>query len=1271
MAPSVCQEAAAAGGGEECTDLRDLAADSQRLAMAMSSDTPDSQYLVGRLVSEHAPAMKSVHETLLSVTAKLNAVKTRKEELVALTKMCTFVAAATVIVVSRQRQRRPGGSGDNKKIRRLLNLGPLEECVCDLQFIVERIGKRRKKPLLRRSNSVVKTDIADLNSRVFDLAREMGLAGVLAVFKGVLEDTGADHRGLRRGNSGSDILTPQEVNLARQPKPAVQQARVPSKTPPRESWHVRRERIISTTFENLLAPGAGWSGGGIDAGEGVAENSRLEARPRLVGLVGESGSGKTATAAEIVRSPEVLEYFSDGVVWLPVNEGDGEHDRLRALMHRLAKMVREDIDSLHGVHSEGGGGGGGDFAAGAMGAWASVPAFSPGPEGRGLSGGLEDGAAYVKSVMTGGETHGGVRQRRELRCLVVADNVCEPAVIAKLRETGMWVLLTSCSMGMVREAGGRAVAVGSLLEADADWVLRRASELPSDASSPAGAKELVELCGGMALDLSFVGRWSTVRGSKDPMAWQDAADNIRADLQNLELTQEEEDARGGGGGGSGSGNPKASTGGDRRRKRPPLRHHSTASCSTNDDGATASVSSIDAASVHAPSCSSSSQAARDARGNRRKAVLRAGFRDLVIGAGDPRVRYLYLALAVLPDGHEFTAKDAAVLLRGSQPGGGAGDGAGAGVGVRGWNGQCKGGEERAARKVLRTLEAWNILAPTEERGGRGGGGKAASSYRMHRCQSRFAREILLECHEILRCAVTQWVAFVSSLDAVLFFEPLVLVGLWRAVEDVGGPSWRDRRPYEAALGEIDNGDPLCRLCLVAVAKFRDAEGDWDGASLMWRRLLAVEQRAFEPNVMYPLWELVNLAEKKGRPEEATVWRQYGLETLNLAMVRSSMISPVEAGGGYDGSSAGAGYTAAAAAAGNLKDTTDTAAVIRSLTLNMVRFGPAQGMEAEMMLRRALEIEISRRGPDDIRVAATLQRLGVCVRQAGRLKEAEQLLTRALKIEEAKLGEDDVLVARTLLQLGITLRLAGRLQDAERLLWRNLDIETANGGAHDVNVARALHELGLCVRPVNGRLEEASGLFARSLAIKEDKMSPDNPSVGQSLYELGVCFRQEGRLKEAEAFLRRALGIKKAAGVAEGARAAAAAVIASSIKRPSARRSHSCSSKSSSISRSSEVSVAPAMFQLGVCILEGGRRLEEAEALLRSALEIEEETLGADDVLVVRIALHLGVCLGRAGRREEAEKVLAGCVRKLKAGLGAGHEEVVKANEMLHTFAATE
>ncbi|CAM9293550.1 unnamed protein product [Ectocarpus sp. 8 AP-2014] len=677
------------------------------------------------------------------------------------------------------------------------------------------------------------------------------------------------------------------------------------------------------------------------------------------------------------------------------------------------------------------------------------------------------------------------------------------------------------------------------------------------------------------------------------MAWRDAADSIRAELNNLELTREDDDVRSsvtvagkvGGGGG--------------KEKKLLLRQQSTASCSTVEDGAPASVICGSESSSFAPSStcfsstsSSSSRAAHHGRESQRKAILRAGFRDLVGVAGDDDSRLLYLSLAVLPDGQEFTVKDAAVLLHGD---GSArcGDGmAAAAAAAAAAAGGDKGGEEReekAARRVLRVLEARGILAASGGRGGRRRSTSSPSSFRMHEAHSGFAREILLDCPKILGWAVGRWVGFLSSLDAVLFFDPFALARLWSAVEDVGGKGWRDGRPYETALEAIDNYDPLCRVCLVAVAKFRSAEGDWDGASLMWRRLLTVEQRAQEPNVMYPVWELVNAAEKGGKPEEAAAWRRYGRETLNLAM-------------------------------------------------------------------------------------------------AGRLKEAEQLLRRALTIEEARLGEDDPRVARTLFHLGVCLRVAGRLEEAEEVFWRALDIETAGRGADDLVVARTLHALGLCAKLSSqgggggGALEEATELFARALAIREAKLQPDDASVGQTLFELGVCLRRDGRVQEAEAFLRRALGIKEAAAALE-AEGVVAATGAGGAGRALSRRSSSGSSGagsrgstgSSSSNRNGvdEDAVGLAMFQLGVCVLQGGRRLEEAETLLRNALDVETQRLGSDDVLVARIAFQHGVCLRRSGRREEAERVLSECVKTLEARLGAVHEEVAAAKSMLDLCAATE
>lgn len=176
-------------GDERGTDIRGLAAHSQKLAMAMGSDSQEARQAIGRLAPDHSCALISIHETLLAVTGKLDAVKTRKEELLALTKVCGFITAASIIVVSRQQQLTGGGSSDTSKmvVRRLLNLGPLEECVDDLELLVKRLGKRRA-PLLRRSNSIfkIKSEVEGIHSRVIDLTKDMGLAGVLAVFRGVL-----------------------------------------------------------------------------------------------------------------------------------------------------------------------------------------------------------------------------------------------------------------------------------------------------------------------------------------------------------------------------------------------------------------------------------------------------------------------------------------------------------------------------------------------------------------------------------------------------------------------------------------------------------------------------------------------------------------------------------------------------------------------------------------------------------------------------------------------------------------------------------------------------------------------------------------------------------------------------------------------------------------------------------------------------------------------------------------------------------------------------
>lgn len=598
----------------------------------------------------------------------------------------------------------------------------------------------------------------------------------------------------------------------------------------------------------------------------------------------------------------------------------------------------------------------------------------------------------------------------------------------------------------------------------------------------------------------------------------------------------------------------------------------------------------------------------DARAVQRKAILRAGFRDLVVSTDDDRVRRLYIALAIMPDGHEFSSKDAAVLLY--------------------ENGrECTHEDEETIRKVIKTLERWTTLTAS------GWGRGKDEKYRMHDAHASFARDILMNRRDLCQPVVKRWVALISSLNAMLSFEPTYLARLWSAVERVGGAGWRESRPYEDALDGVRNDDPLLATCVEAIAKFRNLEEDWKGASLMWRRLLKIEQKKTrDPNVMYPIWELVNAAEKRGKMKEAAAWRQYGYETLTLAMAR--MISPRDIRDDESDDNEGAG--------GIDRDTDGrtkgTAVVIRSLSLNMLRFGPSDGVEAELMLRRALEIEVASWGPDDTRVAVTMHRLGVCVRQLGRLREAEQLLRRALEMEKARLKPDDDLIARSIFHLGVCIRLAGRYEPAEELLRWSLEMETAKRGRDDVHVARTLYELGLCVR-LAGRIHEAEQLLLRSLEIREAKLGPRDVSLSPTLHELGTCVQQNGggqRRREAEVFFRRALSIKKAA-----------------------------------IGSGQDVSIAHTLFQLGMCVLQTGRRLDEAEKLLRNVLAIEEARLGPEDASVARIMFHLGSCIRRAGRRDEAAEILRRALRTLEAKLGAGSEEVAQVDDMLAQCEATE
>ena len=947
----------------------------------------------------------------------------------------------------------------------------------------------------------------------------------------------------------------QQAVLERMQKTPAKQATVPKGTPARKSWHVERRGVMDTVF-NALTAGTG---------------------PRVVGLVGHSGSGKTTAASEIVRSTEVREAFSDGIVWLTVNKD--AKDRLSSVMQQLARMVYEDIGDRVG----------------------SAPREA------------DDGAAYVKQRMMRGP------RGRGLKCLVVADNVWEREIVSKLRETGMWVILSTRLEGLVVDAEGEPVGVDELSKADAASVLRRAAELSPDVRLPDDAVDLIELCGHVAMDLAFVGRWSTVRGREDRTAWSGAAENVRAAIGKIGDTTASETAEG-------------------------------------------------------------------ARTKRRKAILQAGFEDLAIGSDDERVQRLYLSLAVLPDGHAFTARDTAALLYDRTP---------------------SVVDDASAGDVVGVLERWSVI------------GSVGKAYRMHDAHSSFARECIMDRGNVRRPAVKRWVKYISTLEYLRSIDPRVLKGLWQAVEDMGGDGWSRIRPYERTLADMDETDPSLQESIEALAYFQEAQEDFEGASTMWHRLLEVEKRelgADHPFVLNSYRSLADCAERLGNPDKAAEWRGMELTGLPLAVAKVQQ----QLGDGVEGFG-NVGLPSIALSMLRLTpDDRDTAEMLSrrwlgiqedklgscdlevAITLCYLGLCVWQGgrlNEAEELLRRCLKIREDKLGPEHCQVANTLYQLGICVRMAGRLEEAEKLLRRCLVIEEANLGPVDVQVAYALLELGVCVREAGRLEEAEELLRRCLRIKEANLEREDVGVSSALHELGACVRDA-GRLEEAEELLRRCLWITETKLGPEDMQVATTLYSLGRCARKAGRLVEAEEFLRRCLCIKEAKFGPEDLRVSSILHQLGVCIREAGRLEESekllrrclrikesklgvehvglsytlsqlgaCVRETGRLKEAEELwrrclgiqedklgteelQVAFTLHQLGACVREAGQ-LEEAEELLRRCLGIQEDKIGPEDMQVAYTLHHLGACVREVGRLEEAEELLRRCLRIQEAKLGPG------------------
>ncbi|CAM9675576.1 unnamed protein product [Scytosiphon promiscuus] len=1020
------------------------------------------------------------------------------------------------------------------------------------------------------------------------------------------------------------ILANQEIMVSYLPKPSTKLAEVPKGTPVRKGWHVERRHVMTAVVEALAG----------------------DEEPCLVGLVGGSGSGKTTVASEIVRSPDVRKAFSDGIVWLTVNPG-ATH-RLASLMLQLARMVHEEV-------------------AGSVG---RRPAES------------DDGVMYIRRVVEGGNG------RKGLKCLVVLDNVWDKEVVSRVLETGMWVVVSTRTEELVTTLEGKAVEVDELSEADAESVLRSAAELPPASRLPDDAFTLVELCGRVAMDVAFVGRWSTVRGRKDRAAWSDAVRKVRDEIGKIGVDP----------GSDGvaeirvrrrkavlqAGFDDLATGSDDTRVQ---RLYLSLAVFPDGFAFTAAHAAVllydrspsddDQASVQGVVAALERWSVlRSEEGGYRMHDAHSGFaRENLLDRGDvrrPAVRRWVAFISSL-DALRAFGRDGlkavwqAVEDVGGDPWAVTRPYARALADLSETDPAFREHTEsvawfQAAQKDWEGASAtWRKLLEAERRELGGDHPYVLNTYRsLVDCAERLGdfeeaaewgrqeREVFPQALAKMRRKIDRGEGAEASDGTSLASVASTMLQLAPEKGDEAEKLLRQSLEIMEARHSTEHAwiaHALCRLggCVLQAGMLGEAEE-------LLKRSVELQEAGSGPGVVHLGDTLLKLGEcvrQAGRLEESEELLRRCLSILEASLGRQDIhvatslhwLGLCLRERGRLGESEEMLRRCLSITEAKWGDTGVELVVILQDLGSCLR-DARRFEEAEEVLRRCLAIEEAKLGPDHVALTNTLSYLSSCLREGDRLGEAEALLRRCLRIEETFLGENDVKVASTLYVLGAHLRQAGRAHEAVPLLRRCLTIEEAHVGRDDLGIASTLNQLGMCLRE-SGEADEALGLMRRRLAIEESNLGPADLRVANTFYELGLWVRQTGRTEEAAHMFRRCLAVEEAElgaddvqitytlnELAECARALTRWKEAEELLRR-------CLAIQRADSGADDAGVADTLFQLGVCLRRAGRP-EEAITPLRDCLEIREGRCGGeDDDAVGHARRELDACLGEAGRHGEA------------------------------------
>jgi tetratricopeptide (TPR) repeat protein len=138
---------------------------------------------------------------------------------------------------------------------------------------------------------------------------------------------------------------------------------------------------------------------------------------------------------------------------------------------------------------------------------------------------------------------------------------------------------------------------------------------------------------------------------------------------------------------------------------------------------------------------------------------------------------------------------------------------------------------------------------------------------------------------------------------------------------------------------------------------------------------------------------------------------------------------------------------------------------------------------------------------------------------GRFTESHQLARQALR-EAERFGPTDIRIAVTLNEIGLDYFYQGRYREAESAYLRGIRLAERDGG-HRLELVALLANMALLRREDGSRYAEAERLLRRALELAESQLGPDHPGLLSPVTDLAAVCVDRRHYSQAQDLLGRA------------------------------------------------------------------------------------------------------------------------------------------------------